>query len=99
VFHGFRVTLFKAKIEVTDKVTDKVTDNLTENQKLIISLIVLDNQITTKELSNKVKISQRKIKENLSKLKDKGIIKRIGPARGGYWKVTPQHEVGSKRDL
>ncbi|RJP85528.1 MAG: winged helix-turn-helix transcriptional regulator [Desulfobacteraceae bacterium] len=89
-FHGFRVTLFKAKLEVTDKVTDKVTDDLTGNQNSIVSLIQKNNQITTKELSDQVKISQRKIKENLSKLKDKGIIKRIGPARGGYWQVIQQ---------
>ncbi|MCK5852857.1 putative DNA binding domain-containing protein [bacterium] len=94
IFNGFRVILFKAKL----KVTDKVTDNLSENQSIIVGFIAKNNQITTRELSEKVNISQRKIKENLSKLKEKGIVERIGPARGGYWKVTPRHEAGSKRD-
>ena len=90
VFQGFRVALFKEKLDATDKVTDKVTDSLTKNQNHIIRLIEQNSQITTRELSVKVRISQRKIKENLSKLKDKGIIKRIGPPKGGYWEVREE---------
>ena len=47
-----------------------------------------NNQITTKALADKIHMSQRKVKENLRKLKDKGVVKRIGTARGGYWKVV-----------
>jgi len=43
--------------------------------------------ITTKELSEQVKISQRKIKENIGKLKDKDLIKRNGKAKGGHWEL------------
>jgi len=91
VFNGFRVTLFKEKLKVTDKVTDKgtdkVTDNLSENQIQIVRMMQHNKYITTKELSDKIKISQRKIKENISKLKGKGLIKRIGSAKAGYWKL------------
>ncbi|PIP40917.1 MAG: hypothetical protein COX19_04690 [Desulfobacterales bacterium CG23_combo_of_CG06-09_8_20_14_all_51_8] len=87
VFNGFRVTLFKEKIRVTDKVTDKVTDNLTENQNWIVRLMIDNPRITTRELADNIHISQRKIKENLSKLKERGIVQRIGAAKGGYWKV------------
>jgi ATP-dependent DNA helicase RecG len=41
------------------------------------------------ELSAKIQISQRKIKANLSKLKSLGLVKRIGPSKGGYWEVIP----------
>jgi predicted HTH transcriptional regulator len=33
------------------------------------------------------KTKQRGIEDNLSKLKAKGIIERIGAAKGGYWKI------------
>ncbi len=46
-----------------------------------------DCKITIVELSAIVGISERKIKENVAKLKQKGILKRIGPDKGGYWKI------------
>ena len=88
ISNGFMVTLFKQKVAVTDKVTDKVTDNLTENQKRIILLIQHKRRITTNELADIILISQRKIKENISKLKEKGLIKRLGSAKGGHWEIT-----------
>jgi ATP-dependent DNA helicase RecG len=55
---------------------------------LILKYLAADGSISTRELANKVGISQRKIKENIAKLKTIGIIERIGPARGGHWKVN-----------
>ncbi len=53
---GFLVTIFS-------KVTNRVTDNQIE----ILNLIKQNSKITTSMLSLKVGISQRKIKENISK--------------------------------
>jgi ATP-dependent DNA helicase RecG len=39
-------------------------------------------------LSEIIGISAVKVRENLSKLKAKKIIKRIGGDRGGYWKIN-----------
>ena len=72
------MVMFKAK-KSPNKVTDK--------QKYIIQQIETNPNITTRELSQIVGISQRKIKENLQKLKDKGFLRRIGPAKGGYWEI------------
>ena len=74
--------------KVTDKVTGKVTDKVTDNQQTIMLAIKANNKVTTSELSKIVGISQRKIKENISKLKEYGFIERIGPAKGGYWKIV-----------
>lgn len=85
ISNGFRVVLYNDKLKnQVDKVTDKVTDN----QKEIIYAIKKNNNITTQELSNMIGISQRKIKENIAKLKALNIIERIGPAKGGYWKIV-----------
>jgi ATP-dependent DNA helicase RecG len=37
-----------------------------------------------------VGISQRKIKENIAKLKERGYLKRIGPAKGGHWEIIQE---------
>lgn len=77
----------KEAIKVTDKVTIKVTNKVTENQTKILDEMKKNAYITTKELSKRIGISDRKIKSNISKLKRKGLLKRIGPAKGGYWEV------------
>ena len=43
--------------------------------------------ISRKELSKFIGINQSAIQKHLDKLKQAGILERIGPAKGGYWKV------------
>jgi len=79
--------------KVTDddnKVTDdnnKVTDKLSQTQFLIIELINQTPEITTNAMSQKIDISQRKIKENIAKLKKMKIVDRIGNTKSGRWKI------------
>ncbi len=69
------------------KVAGKVADKLTDNQKNIIALIKRNSYISARKLAPLVGISHRKIQENIAKLKEYGIIERIGPAKGGYWEI------------
>ena len=62
-------------------------EKLTENQELIIKFIKANNRISIRELSVKVDIAEKNIENNLAKLKEKGLIKRIGPDKGGHWEV------------
>ncbi len=43
--------------------------------------------ITTQELSKKIGISDRKIKDNIKKLKENNLLKGIGSPKGGRWGV------------
>ncbi len=69
------------------KGTEKGTEKISKNQQLIIDNIIKNQHITINDLVIAVGISASKIKENLSKLKDKCLIERIGPDKGGHWKV------------
>lgn len=88
-FTNFFTVTFKrqTKDTVGEKVTDRVTIKVTENQRRILELISINKFITGRELSSEVGISERKIKENISKLKQKGLLKRIGSTKAGYWEV------------
>lgn len=66
----------------------KVPDRVSDNQRSIVDLLRENSKYTTAELSQKVGISQRKIKENLRKLKEMGLLNRLGTAKGGYWEVV-----------
>ena len=70
-----------------DSMLDKVGDRVSENQKKILKYIKEDVFISASDLADKVGISKRKIEENISKLKEKNLLIRIGSAKGGHWEV------------
>lgn len=61
-----------------------------KSSQKIIDLINANNLITIEELSIKLNLTDRAIKKNIAKLKEKGIIKRVGPDKGGYWGIIKQ---------
>lgn len=63
---------------------DKVPDNLTDNQHRIIELVSVNNTISMSQIANEIGISKRKVLDNINKLKSLGLIRRVGPAKGGY---------------
>jgi len=59
-----------------------------ENRLAAIIDSIMDNaRISMLELSRQLDVNQKTIKRDIQKLKEKGIIERIGPDKGGYWKV------------
>ena len=69
---------------------EKWGEKLGENQLDIIREIINDPQISIVELSQRIGISSTAIENNITKLKEKNVLKRIGPDRGGYWEVDPE---------
>ena len=61
---------------------------LTERQEEILDLIEQNNKISRKQLSEILSINPSAIQKHISKLKQKGLIKRIGPDKGGYWEIV-----------
>lgn len=53
----------------------------------IIREIINDPQISIVELSKRVGLGTTAIENNIAKFKEKGILKRVGPAKGGHWEV------------
>ena len=82
VSQGFKVTLFK------EKVSDKLGDKLGDNQESILATIRSNPTVSLSQLSKMIGISQTAIENNVTKFKKAGLIQRIGPAKGGYWKVN-----------
>ncbi len=76
----------------SERWSEKWSEKLNENQQKIIENIKNNPYITISELSSKLKLSTTAIENNIKKLKDKGIIKRIGPAKGGHWEIINQNK-------
>ena len=68
--------------------TQKQDIEITPAQKGIVDFLLHHPYAGRKEISSHLgSLSEDGVKYNLKALQQKGIIKRIGPAKGGYWKV------------
>ena len=84
-FISFMLKVIKETIiNTTQKTTKK---NLNVNQKKILEIISKNPNVTRNELAKIIDITSDGIKYNLDKLKKDNIIQRIGPDKGGYWKI------------
>jgi len=81
----FNVVFRKRKV-TTRKTVEKTTQNTTQK---IIEIIREDPFISRRQLASRIgSISEDGIKYHIEKMKKKGILKRIGPAKGGHWEVV-----------
>ena len=67
---------------------EKLGEKLGETEVKILKMILINKFVTTQELSESIGISTTAIENNIKKLKEKGLLKRIGPDKGGYWDTT-----------
>lgn len=68
-------------LETTKKTTQKTTQK-------IMSLIKENPNMTIKELASTIGITEDGIKYHIANLKKKGLLKRVGPDKGGHWRVV-----------
>jgi len=89
---GFLAELSYQKQRLTenavDNVVDNVVENVVENEQKTLALLKENNTLSAKEIANKLKITERTIQRYIKKLQEKKLIKRIGPAKGGYWEIN-----------
>lgn len=68
---------------------DSLQKNVTENRLFyILNAIRKNNKITISELAKMLGVTIMTIRRDIDKLKQKGLITRIGPDKGGYWQIT-----------
>ena len=63
---------------------------LNETQQKIIELMVVNPEVTTKQIAEAIGITKRQIETNISKLKASGIVERMGARKNGRWIVKQE---------
>lgn len=58
-----------------------------KTREKIIRLIQARPRITMREIAERTGLSIKGVEWNIKKLKEEGILRRIGPAKGGYWEI------------
>jgi Fic family protein len=57
------------------------------NQQLILKEIEKNPFITAAEIAHKINISKTAVENNIAKLKELGVLQRVGARKNGYWKI------------
>ncbi len=58
-----------------------------KSSEKILHLLQKDANLSAEEIATKIGISSRAVEKNIMNLKHAGFLKRIGPDKGGRWKV------------
>ena len=70
-------TQYLSSSGLTQKTTQKIIEAITKK-----------SDITQKELAAVIGITEDRVKYHIIRLRKKGVLKRIGPDKGGYWEVV-----------
>lgn len=79
----------KVTVNVTEKVnaTENVIDASQKTSQKIIELIKEDSYISTTKMAEIIGVDRRNIARNIKKLQEQGVVRRVGPDKGGFWEV------------
>ena len=75
-------------IETEKKVTAKVSVKVTVNQQKILDVIKENPFVTQEELAQIFGLSRKSIIQNMKKLQENGLLKRVGADKNGRWEVV-----------
>ena len=55
---------------------------------IIISLISKNAKVTVQQMADALGMNKRNAQKHVNAMQDEGLIVRVGPARGGHWKIV-----------
>ena len=87
---GFRVLFSQKGMKKPDgKTSEKGSEKGSEkSSEKIMQILSRKPDTSAVEIALALKISPRAVEKHLAKLKKLGTLKRIGPDKGGHWKVV-----------
>ena len=59
-----------------------------KSREKIVTLLSKDGRLSAAALAGFIGITPNAVEKQIAKLKAKGVLKRIGPDKGGYWQVV-----------
>ena len=59
-----------------------------KSREKIISLLSQDNSLSAAALAERIGITPKAVEKHIAKMKAEGLLKRIGPDKGGHWQIA-----------
>ena len=75
---------------IVGKVVENIVEKLPKPQALIVRAVSNNPKVTAKELGEMLSIAVRNVQVHMKKLQDAGVIRRVGPDKGGHWEIIKQ---------
>jgi len=84
-FAGLMITF---KMDIEEKTPGKSSPKSSPKTEMKVIELMMDKpNISTATIGEVLGISKRAVLKHTKKLQEKGMLKRIGPARGGHWEI------------
>ena len=71
-------------------IVENIVEKLPTTQGNIVRHMAQKPSISARELAEKLSIAPRNIQVHIKKLQEQGIIRRVGPDKGGHWEIIKE---------
>jgi ATP-dependent DNA helicase RecG len=72
---------------ITENIVDSIVEKLSTTRAKIVRIIWKNPNATALSISKEIDIASRNVQEHLRILQEQGVIRRIGPDKGGHWEI------------
>lgn len=91
MIHNYQASMADKGVEVQNNVLVNVRQNvrvnLSSRENQIMELILNNDRVTIIELASALNVNERTIRRDITTLKERGILTRIGADKNGVWKI------------
>ena len=86
-------TFLQEKVPI---IRGKSREKATNSREKIIALLSEDGTLTMAALARRTGITPKAVEKQIARLKADGILERIGPDKGGRWRIRQRGSLGGK---
>jgi predicted HTH transcriptional regulator len=58
-----------------------------KTRDVILDMIIQNAKVTSTQMAESLGINRSAVSKHLKKMQENGIIKRVGPDKGGHWEI------------
>ena len=82
----------QTKVDETEKYLESTLKNTLKNtlkgtRKSIVEIMMKNPNITITQIAKQLRMNSRGIDKHIKSLREQGIIRRVGPDKGGHWEI------------
>lgn len=75
---------------IAESIVENIVEKLSTMRGRIVKIVWKNPYASAQSISEEVGIAPRNVQEHLRKLQIQGIIRRVGPDKGGHWEIIEQ---------